>query len=191
MADNLPFWQEICYTAGKKYTIVHMRKDSITDFFLLHRRFPSYREAAAHLGLKSKNSITRLMKIVLENGLVEQDEAGRLTPTIPLLSSVVIRELSARKNFSDALAPLEMLRVKTETLLDAGIVPYDMLCFQRSPNAQDGDLVIAKADGKTIIRFYQIKDGIIRLAPKNKKFRSIRPKELKILGIVRGLIRSF
>ena len=158
---------------------------------MIHRRFPSYREAAKYAGLKSKNSITRLMKIVLENGLVERDETGRLAPTIPLLSSVVLRELSARKNFSDALTPLEMLRVKTETLLDAGIVPSDMLCFQRSPNAQDGDLVIAKADGKTVIRFYRVKDGIIRLAPKNKKFRSIRPRELKILGVVRGLIRAF
>ena len=158
---------------------------------MIHRRFPSYREAAAKLGLKSKNSITRLMKIVLENGYIERDETGHLAPTIPLLSSAVVRELSTRKNFADALVPLEMIRVKTETLRDAGIVPSDMLCFQRSPNAQDGDLIIAKADGTTVIRFYQVKDGTVRLASKNKKFRSIRPKELRILGVVRGLIRTF
>ena len=165
----------------------HLEK--IIDFYMIHRRFPSYREAAAHLGLKSKNSITRLMKILLESGQVERDETGHLAPAIPLLSSVVVRELSMRKNFSGSMAPLGMLRVKADKLRDAGILPSDMLCFQQSPNAQDGDLVIAKADGKTVIRFYRIQDGIVRLAAKNKKYRSMRPKELKILGIVRGLIR--
>ena len=157
---------------------------------MIHHRFPSYREAAMQLGLKSKNSITRLMKIVLKNGYIERDETGHLAPTIPLLSSAVIRELSGRKNFSDSTSPLGMLRVKTETLRDAGIMPSDMLCFQRSPNAQDGDLVIAKADGKTVIRFYQVKEGTVRLSPRNKRFRAIRPKELEILGVVRGLIRT-
>ena len=166
------------------YTSVHTEK--IIHFYLVHRRLPNYREAAAVLGLKSKNSITRLMRSMAQQGLVERTEQGPWIPTLELRTSDIIGELTERP-----LGLLAMLRIKTDALRDGGIIPSDMLCIQYASQARIGDLVLAKADGKTLIRYYEFRNRKTCLSPRNKKYRRIYPKDLKIIAVVRGLIRVF
>jgi len=83
-----------------------------------------------------------------------------------------------------------VLRVRGESMKDAGIIEGDLVVVQPQETARDGEIVVALVgEEATVKRFFQETDHI-RLQPENEAMEPIRTKEVRILGKVIGLMRS-
>ena len=87
-----------------------------------------------------------------------------------------------------------MLRVRGESMIEAGIMDGDLILVQQSDNASNGDMVVAMIDGfeseATVKTFYR-ENGYIRLQPENSSMSPIIVHDVKILGKVKGVFRYF
>jgi repressor LexA len=111
--------------------------------------------------------------------------------------------LLAEENIEDELAVPEplgrradfLLRVKGESMIDAGILDGDILVVQRAQEARNGEIVVAlagddeSADEATVKTFYR-EAGRVRLQPENELFEPIYADHVQILGKVTGVFRS-
>ena len=88
-----------------------------------------------------------------------------------------------------------LLRVKGESMVDAGILPGDYVVVRKQQAAQNGDIVVAlagddeSADEATVKRFYR-EAGRIRLQPENSAMEPIYAAHVRILGKVTGVFRE-
>lgn len=87
-----------------------------------------------------------------------------------------------------------MLRVRGESMIEAGIMDGDLILVQQADNAYNGEIVVAMIDGfeseATVKTFYKEND-YIRLQPENSSMSPIIVKDVKILGKVKGVFRYF
>ncbi len=87
-----------------------------------------------------------------------------------------------------------MLRVRGESMIEAGIMDGDLILVQQADNANNGEIVVAMIDGfeseATVKTFYKEKE-YIRLQPENSTMSPIIVKDVKILGKVKGVFRYF
>lgn len=87
-----------------------------------------------------------------------------------------------------------MLRVRGESMIEAGIMDGDLILVQETREANNGEIVVAMIDGfeseATVKTFYK-EDGHIRLQPENSSMSPIIVKDATILGRVKGVFRYF
>jgi len=132
-------------------------------------------------------------------------EAARVR-VLPLVGQVAAGgPLLAEQNVEDHLAvpePLSsgageefLLRIKGESMIEAGIMPDDYIVVRRQQTATNGDIVVALAgddeatDEATVKRFFR--DGSkIRLQPENQTMEPLFPDHVQILGKVTGVFRT-
>lgn len=123
---------------------------------------------------------------------------------LPLVGEIAAgRPLLAEENVQDHLAvpePLSrggdefLLRVKGESMVEAGILHGDYVVVHQQQTARDGDIVVALAgedeatDEATVKRFFREK-GRIRLQPENASMEPLYPEHVSILGKVVGVFR--
>ena len=83
-----------------------------------------------------------------------------------------------------------ILRVRGESMIDAGILPDDYVVVRPQETAEDGDIVVALVgEEATVKRFFREPDHI-RLQPENATMEPIRSRDVLVLGRVVGLFRS-
>ena len=83
------------------------------------------------------------------------------------------------------------LRVSGTSMINAGILDHDIVVVHKTPEAQNGDIVVALiGDEATVKRFYK-ENGHFRLQPENDAFEPIIVDEVVVLGKVISLIRNF
>ena len=131
-------------------------------------------------------------------------EAGRVR-VLPLVGQIAAGgPLLAEQNVEDYLAvpePLSsgtgeefLLRVRGESMIEAGILPDDYVVVRRQQTAQSGDIVVALAgddettEEATVKRFFR-ENGRIRLQPENSALEPLFPAHVQILGKVIGVFR--
>ncbi len=87
-----------------------------------------------------------------------------------------------------------MLRVRGESMIEAGIMDGDLILVQQTQSANNGEIVVAMIDGfeseATVKTFYR-EDGHIRLQPENHTMSPIIVQDVKIMGKVKGVFRYF
>ena len=125
-------------------------------------------------------------------------------PKLPLLGQIAAGgPLLAEQNVEDELAVPEplgrnadfLLRVKGDSMVNAGILDGDVLVVQRRQDARDGDIVVAlagddeSADEATVKTFYR-EGGRVRLQPENDALEPIYADHVQILGRVTGVFRT-
>jgi repressor LexA len=119
---------------------------------------------------------------------------------LPLLGAVAAGQpILAEENIEDYVAVPQiaggedgeyLLRVRGDSMKDAGILEGDYVVVRPQDTASDGDVVVALlGEEATVKRFFREADHI-RLQPENEAMEPIRSKEVKILGRVVGLLRS-
>jgi repressor LexA len=120
--------------------------------------------------------------------------------SLPVLGAVAAGEpVLAEENVEDYVSVPELagggdgqylLRVRGESMKDAGILEGDYVVVRSQDTARDGDIVVALlADEATIKRFFRERDHI-RLQPENEAMKPIRSDDVKVIGRVVGLLRS-
>jgi repressor LexA len=117
--------------------------------------------------------------------LVGQVQAGQ-----PVLAEEEIEDYIETPAVAGGEEGEYLLRIRGESMKDAGILPGDLVVVRRQQTARDGEIVVALVgEEATVKRFFQESDHI-RLQPENASMEPIRTKEVEILGKVIGLMRS-
>ena len=84
----------------------------------------------------------------------------------------------------------QLLRVKGDSMIDAGIHEGDYLVVERQPHANVGEIVVAIVDNEFTVKYLQRERNEFVLKPANKAYPVIRPRgRLEIFGVVAGLTR--
>ncbi len=84
-----------------------------------------------------------------------------------------------------------ILRVKGESMIEAGILDGDYVIVEKRDTAENGDIVAAIIDNEATVKRYFKEDDHIRLQPENPSFTPIIVKDLRIAGKIIGLYRNF
>ena len=88
-----------------------------------------------------------------------------------------------------------LLRVKGDSMINAGILEGDLVVVRRAQTAKDGEIVVAlagedeTADEATVKRFFR-ENGRIRLQPENDELEPIYADHVQVLGVVTGVFRT-
>jgi repressor LexA len=134
-------------------------------------------------------------------------EAGAEAPAVDAVSLPLVGEIAAGaplladENVEEYL-PLPkstkgdfLLRVKGDSMIDAGILDGDLVIVQRAQDARNGEIVVAlagddeSADEATVKTFYR-EENRVRLQPENNALEPIYAKHVQILGRVVGVFRE-
>lgn len=184
------------------------RVREISRFYYQKGRMPSFAEIGEMLGLKSKNAVFKLVRRLEELKVVERDEKGRLTPgsikfPIRMLGTVEAgfpspaeEELADTMSLDDLLIRNHeatfLLRVSGDSMIEAGIMPGDMVIVNKGQTPKSGDIVIAEVDGEWTMKYLRKRGDVVALIPANAKYKPIKPKnELKIAGVVTAVVRKY
>ena len=182
---------------------------------------PSVREICQAVGFKSTSTVHAYIKKLEEEGSLTKDAtkpralkildessknlegyvANQEIDNIPVLGKITAgAPILAVENIEDTFpipvqylenATTFMLRVKGESMLNAGILDGDYILVKQQNNANNGDMVVALIeDEATVKTFYKERDHY-RLQPENPDYEPIIVKELSILGKVIGLFRKY
>jgi repressor LexA len=117
--------------------------------------------------------------------LVGQVAAGQ-----PVLAEENIEEYIQTPSFAGGEEGEFLLRVRGESMMDAGILEGDLVVVRPQDTAEDGDIVVALVgEEATVKRFFQEEDHV-RLQPENAAMEPIRTRDVRILGRVVGLMRN-
>ena len=131
------------------------------------------------------------------------ESACEETVEIPIVGNVAAGQpILAEENIEDSLSvPARyvngrnyMLRVRGESMINAGIFDGDLILVEQAETARNGEIVVAMVDGfeseATVKTFYK-ENGHVRLQPENDVMSPIIVKDAKILGKVRGVFRYY
>lgn len=126
--------------------------------------------------------------------IVDIPIVGRVAAGTPILAEQNIEDTFPIPARFAASGNNFMLRVKGESMIEAGIMDGDLILVQQTETARNGEMVVAMIDGfeneATVKTFYKEKD-FIRLQPENSTMSPIIVKDVKILGKVKGVFRYF
>src|SRR5262249_36557343 len=165
-------------------------------------------ELTAVVGFRSTNATDTLVARLLDQGWMEKDAAGTLVPgplfhAVPVLGTVAAGFPSpADEELVDTMSLDEflitnreatyILKVTGESMIEAGILPGDMLLVERGAEPRDGDIVIAQIDREWTMKYFRRRGRQVFLEAANKDFKPIYPtEELKIAAVVRAVIRKY
>jgi repressor LexA len=145
-------------------------------------------------------AIELLDRVREEVGSAVDSALGALRPGLPLVGQVAAgTPILAEENIEDyvqvpSIAGGEdgeyVLRVRGESMKDAGILGGDFVVVRPQDTASDGEIIVALVgEEATVKRFFRESDHV-RLQPENTAMEPIRSKEVRILGRVVGVFRS-
>ena len=181
----------------------------LQGFYTSRKRLPSFSELQSLLGYSSKGGVSLLIAHLVKRGILKRDSKGKLLPMpaleggIKLLGTVQAGFPSpAEEELIDNLSLDEFLiknpqasylvKVTGDSMIDAGIMPDDLVIVERGRQARHGDIVIAEVDGAWTMKYYEMRGAKVLLRAANKKYAPIEPKaELVIGGVVIANVRKY
>lgn len=83
------------------------------------------------------------------------------------------------------------LRVRGQSMINAGILDGDLAVVEQSATAQDGQIIVAVIDDAITLKRYYKEAGRIRLQPENPQFQAIYCTDVRIVGILSNIVRTY
>jgi repressor LexA len=121
---------------------------------------------------------------------------GQIAAGGPLLAEQNVEEhIAVPEPLSSGAGEEFLLRVRGDSMIEAGILEDDYVVVRRQQTARDGDIVVAlagadeSADEATVKRFFR-EDGRVRLQPENARLEPLYPEHVQVLGKVVGVFRT-
>ena len=180
---------------------------------------PSVREIGSAVNLRSSSTVHGHLARLEARGYLRHDASkprtiellrkdrggsGRRNPSIrtrdvPILGRVAAGQPILAVEDAEATFPLPtdwvrddqvfMLTVDGESMIEAGILPNDLLVVRRQSTGLDGDIIVARLDEEVTVKRFFRENGRIRLQPENRTMQPIYAVDIAILGKVVGLVR--
>ncbi len=184
---------------------------------ILERGFPpAVREICQAVHLKSTSSVHSHLESLEKNGYIRRDPTKpraieildesfnmlrREMVNVPVVGTVAAGQpILAEQNIESYFPiPAEympndqtfILRVKGDSMVNAGIMNGDRVVVKQQSSASNGDIVVALIDDSATVKTYYKENGHYRLQPENDTMDPIIVDDLKILGKVFGVFRFF
>jgi repressor LexA len=205
---------------GTEHMDLTKRQQEIFDFIKRYSAMngypPTVRDIGKAVGLASSSTVHAHLANLERIGLLRRDPTkpraielldratagvrGFVKPGLPLVGQVAagqpvvaeeqIEEYIQTPSFAGGEDGEFLLRVRGDSMIDAGILEDDLVVVRPQETAADGEIVVALVgDEATVKRFFQEEDHV-RLQPENSTMEPIRSKEVRVLGRVVGLMRS-
>ena len=170
---------------------------------------PSVREICEAVGLKSPSTVHFHLKRLQERGLIEKgDFKGRAIVLatqreknrVPILGDVAAgTPILAQECIDDYLTfdcggregEYFALRVRGESMLNAGILPDDLVVVRRQPTAVNGEIVVALLGDEATVKRLSKRNGEVWLLPENDAYQPIDGTGAQLLGRVTAVVRQY
>jgi repressor LexA len=195
----------------------------LAEYVDTHGYPPTVREIGDAVGLASPSTVHAHLANLERAGLLKRDptkpralelvgrrreavaERYEPLPKLPLVGQIAAGgPLLAEESIEDEIAVPEplgrdadfLLRVKGDSMVDAGILDGDVVVVRKQSDARAGEIVVAlvgddeSADEATVKTFHREGDGRVRLQPENAALEPIYAEHVEILGKVTGVFRS-
>ena len=195
----------------------------LVEYVDAHGYPPTVREIGEKVGLASPSTVHAHLANLERAGLIKRDptkpraleltgretrvarDDGGTVHALPLVGQIAAGGPLLAEHNVDAYIqvpePLSkggeefLLRVRGDSMQDAGILENDYVVVRRQQDARDGDIVVAlagddeSADEATVKRFFR-ENGSIRLQPENDAYQPIYANHVEVLGKVIGVFRT-
>lgn len=177
---------------------------------------PTVRDICEAVNLKSTSSVHAHLESLEKNGYIHRDPTKpraieiidenfnltrREVVNVPLVGHVAAGEPILAVENIDAYFPVPaeympnaqsfMLKVKGESMINAGIFDGDSILVEQQNTAHNGDIVVALVDDSATVKTFYKEEGHIRLQPENDTMEPIIVEDCAILGKVFGVFRFF
>ena len=191
----------------------------ILAFTSEHGYPPSVREIGAAVGLKSPSTVHFHMKGLEEAGVIVKAEGKTRAISLPGVSvGPVAEETDPRANQVPVVGNVAAgspilaqeciedyltfdteglsgehfaLRVRGESMLNAGILPGDLVVVHRQQEVRNGEIVVALFEDEATVNTYQRKNGQVWLLPENPEYEPIDGTYAEIIGRVVAVVRRY
>ncbi len=184
---------------------------------ILRRGFPpTVREICQTVGLKSTSSVHSHLESLEKNGYIRRDPTKpraieilddsfqmlrREMVNVPVVGTVAAGQPILAEQNIDSYFPIPaeympneqsfILRVKGESMINAGIMDGDQVIVRQQSTARNGDIVVALVEDSATVKTFYKEDGYYRLQPENDTMEPILVNDVQILGKVFGVFRFF
>jgi SOS-response transcriptional repressor LexA len=181
--------------------------EKLQDYYAEHKVIPSYSVLAGLWGISAKSWVSECVKRFEESGYLDWTPDRQLKPgsrfferrladsTVQAgLPNPAISDGYDLITIDDYLVRIpsrtSLVRVKGDSMIDAGIHEGDLLVVEQQPNANIGDVVVAIVNNEFTVKYLGREKSEFVLKPANKAYPVIRPRGgLEIFGVMAGLVR--
>ena len=177
---------------------------------------PSVREIGEAVGLSSSSTVHNHLNQLERRGLIKRDPSksrtvqlvtdaqadaqrrnavsipviGNVAAGVPILAEQNVEEhmllssdMAQEGNF--------LLRVRGESMINAGILDGDLVLVKPQQEATNGSIVVALVDGDATVKRFERGNGHVKLIAENTAYEPIVTTNVSLVGVVRGVIRLF
>lgn len=174
---------------------------------------PTIREIGEQFAISSTNGVRYYLNLLEKAGYIRRNRkiSRGIGPTsvreklggIPILGRVAAGQpILAEESYSGSLDLAESfgetedlfaLRVRGDSMIQAGILEGDYVIVQKQDDARAGEIVVALLEDEATVKYYQPRRGKIELVAANEKYAPIvvdKDAGFRVLGRVRGVVRT-
>ncbi len=177
---------------------------------------PSVREIGEAVGLSSSSTVHNHLNQLERRGLIKRDpsksrtvqlvdslqveDVRRRAVAVPVVGNVAAGSpILAEQNIEEHLMLSPdlaedgwfALRVRGDSMVNAGILDGDLVIVRPQQDAPDGTIVVALVEDEATVKRLDRSAGRVRLLAENPAYAPIEPEQASMVGEVRGLIRSY
>jgi SOS regulatory protein LexA len=176
---------------------------------------PSLADLAVAFGVRSKNSIAKVVNTLVAEKQIEKDPKGRIKilsmphddapvpMTLPLFGPIAAGFAAPVEEHAEEQITLDtyliknrsstfLLRVKGESMINAGIREGDLVVVDRTKQAKPENIVVGVMDGEFTLKRLKRDKGKFYLQAENPEFPDLHAMdELKVAGVVTGVVRKY
>lgn len=188
----------------------------IGEFQVKRGYSPSLADLALAFGVRSKNAIAKVVNALVREKQIEKDPKGRIKiievpdmreqpqpMVLPLFGPIAAGFATAAEEQAEELVDLEnflvkdrantfLLRVKGDSMIDAGIQERDIVIVERGKEPKVGGIVVGILDGEFTLKRLKKDKGKFYLQAENPAYPDMYAlEELQVAGVVRGVMRKY
>jgi repressor LexA len=188
----------------------------IREFQVKRGYSPSLSDLALAFGVRSKNAVAKVVNALFRERQLEKDPKGRIKiidlteqeekpqpMVLPLFGPISAGFAAAAEEQAEEMVTLDaylvkdksstfLLRVKGNSMIDAGIYEGDLVIVERKKEPKVGDIVVGVLDGEFTLKRLKRDKGKYYLQAENAEYPDMYAlEELKVAGVVKGVIRKY
>ena len=194
------------YSMARTSNKAQLIMDFVNAFIQENGFAPSVREIGAAVGLSSTASVSYHLQQLQDKGLLQAPGAkgrkraivtaqrpgqipviGTVTAGLPILA---VENQEGTVSW-DGDPKCFALKVRGDSMINAGILDGDKVIVRPQPSADDGQIVVARIGDEATVKRLSRRNGQVWLLPENDAYEPIDGSEAELIGLVKGVIREY